>query len=322
MEIKDKIYGKEVIEEEVLIDLINSDTLKRLKKISQFGLPDEYYHKKGFTRYEHSIGVLILLRRLGASLEEQIAGLLHDVSHTAFSHLVDWVMGDRDEEDYQDNVFVEFLSDSEIPEILEKHGFDPKEFFEIKNFSLLEKEAPSLCADRVDYALRELSLSDIDKAKELFNYVKNKDGNIVFNSKEKAEIFAKEYQKLQREHWGAPEAKARWYFMSWILRKALHKNLIDKKDFYKTDEEVIKILRNDKSLSEELEWLKNNFEIKITEKEEGIHLPKKFRHIDPEVLTEERIVPLSQLSQEYRAFLENEKSNSNKTKGILFLRDS
>jgi HD superfamily phosphohydrolase len=34
---------------------------------------------------------MLLVRRLGASLEEQIAALLHDVSHTAFSHVIDSV---------------------------------------------------------------------------------------------------------------------------------------------------------------------------------------------------------------------------------------
>ncbi len=81
--IYDKVYGKEKIKEPVLIELINSDSIQRLKGISQFGMPDEYYHLKTFSRKEHSIGVLILLRRMRANLEEQVAGLLHDVSHTA-----------------------------------------------------------------------------------------------------------------------------------------------------------------------------------------------------------------------------------------------
>ena len=76
MKINDAVYGEEEINESVLVDLIISKSVQRLKEISQFGMPDEYYYKKGFSRYEHSLGVMILLRRLNASLEEQIAGLL------------------------------------------------------------------------------------------------------------------------------------------------------------------------------------------------------------------------------------------------------
>src|SRR3989344_8664366 len=94
MNTKDSVYGDEEIKEEVLIELINSKPFQRLKGISQQGMPRELWFTHVNSRYEHSIGVLIILRRLNAGLEAQVAGLLHDVSHTAFSHVVDWVFGD------------------------------------------------------------------------------------------------------------------------------------------------------------------------------------------------------------------------------------
>ena len=109
MEIKDRVYGVQKIEENVILDLINSNSLKRLKDISQLGMPDTYLSFPGFSRYEHSLGTMILLKKLGATLEEQVAGLLHDISHTPFSHVIDWVVGDPTKEDYQDKIFQEFL---------------------------------------------------------------------------------------------------------------------------------------------------------------------------------------------------------------------
>jgi HD superfamily phosphohydrolase len=44
---------------------------------------------------------MLLIWRLGGSLREQLAGLLHDVSHAAFSHLIDHVL-DVAEEDYHE----------------------------------------------------------------------------------------------------------------------------------------------------------------------------------------------------------------------------
>ncbi|MCH8317407.1 MAG: hypothetical protein IIA88_02745 [Bacteroidetes bacterium] len=64
MKIIDRIYGEEEITEPILIELIESPALQRLKNISQLGMPQEYNYKKVFSRYEHSVGVLILLRRL------------------------------------------------------------------------------------------------------------------------------------------------------------------------------------------------------------------------------------------------------------------
>ena len=38
---------------------------------------------------------MLLIKKLGGSVEEQIAGLLHDVSHTAFSHVIDYVFDNK-----------------------------------------------------------------------------------------------------------------------------------------------------------------------------------------------------------------------------------
>ena len=54
MKINDNVYGEEEIREQVLIDLINSKEIQRLKGISQFGIPEEYYHMLCFSRYDHS----------------------------------------------------------------------------------------------------------------------------------------------------------------------------------------------------------------------------------------------------------------------------
>ena len=194
------VHGEEEIEEQVLINLINSKEIQRLKNISQYGMPKKYYHKIPFSRYDHSIGVLILLRRMKANLNEQIAGLLHDVSHTAFSHVVDWVIGDSTKEDYQDNIHLGIIENSEIPEILNKYGIDYKNISNIEEYSLLEQEIPMLCADRVDYALREMKLSrnlDIDK---IINCLISYEGKIVFSSIDSAKIFANEFVKCQKEH--------------------------------------------------------------------------------------------------------------------------
>ena len=123
MKIEDRVYGEEEIEERILIDLINCKSVQRLRGLAQYGFPDEYYHKNGFSRYEHSLGVLIFLRRLGAKLDEQIAGLLHDVSHTSFSHVIDWAIGNPEREDFQDKNHLNIIKNSEIPGILEKYDF-------------------------------------------------------------------------------------------------------------------------------------------------------------------------------------------------------
>lgn len=321
MIISDNIYGIEKIDEKILLDLINSKPVQRLKKISQMGMPQEYYHFPVFSRYEHSVGVLVLLRRLNASLKEQIEGLLHDISHPTFSHVIDWVMGDPSKEDYQDNNYIKILINSEIPLILEKNNLNINDIKNLKNFSLLERDIPSLCADRLDYGIREFKYRLNPKLVDLcINNLTNVRGQISFKSKEIARLFAENYLKLQNEHWAGDEAKIRYHILANILRKALSEKIIFIEDFYKTEEEVIIKLKEsfDFNILENLNLLRRK--LKFREDKEGILLRKKFRYIDPEVLMEGEVKKLSEISEEYRQRLEMEKQGAKDEKRIIILK--
>jgi len=312
MIIEDKIYGKEEINEQVLIDLINSAAVQRLKEVSQFGMPDEYYHLLTFSRFEHSIGVMMLLRKLGAGLEEQIAGLLHDVSHTAFSHVIDWVIGDPTKEDHQDKTLLKTFEETEIKNILEMHGFNCKKIADVKTYSLLEQPAPSLCADRVDYSLREIKFLHNEKdAEKILKDLKNVNGKITLASVEAAELFAKYYVNLNKEHWGGKEAKARFHILANILKKAIKEKIISIEDMMKTDKEIIKNLNksNHEEVLSGLNLLRNGFHLKKTGKK-GIILQKKFRYVDPEFFHNGKIVSLSEFSEKYKKTLEEERKRS------------
>jgi len=122
------IYGNCMVNEPVLCELINSNAFNRLKGVNQYGIV-RYIHqsKLPYTRYTHSLGVFFLLRRYGATIEEQIAGLLHDVSHGVFSHVTDLVMEkshviDQTKDAYQDKKHLWILSQTDVPDILAKYG--------------------------------------------------------------------------------------------------------------------------------------------------------------------------------------------------------
>src|SRR5512139_2939097 len=99
----DSVYGEVDLEESVLLDLMQTQAMQRLRGVLQHGITALIGITRPVTRFDHSLGVMLLVRRLHAraeqnampsqlargSLEEQIAALLHDVSHTAFSHVID-----------------------------------------------------------------------------------------------------------------------------------------------------------------------------------------------------------------------------------------
>lgn len=309
MLIKNKIYGEFEVGEEVLIELINSRALQRLKGVSQLGLPERFFHLKDFSRYTHSIGVFLLLRKLGAGIEEQIAGLLHDASHSVFSHIIDRIFGDPTKETYQDEKHYEILLRFDVKEILEKYNFNMERACDIESFGLLERDAPELCADRIDYTLQELSINNkTDLAKKLADALVAKDGVIVFNNLECAKEFAEIYLQYNREHWAGFEAVTRYHQTAEILKKAMSLGIINYDDLWTTDEEVIKKIYN--SGREELitgfERMKN----KETKIRFGIVAGKKFRHVDPHIFINNKICRLSLLDEEYKNKLEIERERS------------
>src|SRR5690606_15049462 len=113
------LYGRVSIDEPVLIELLNAPAVQRLQQINQYGINFYTTKRYSFTRYDHSVGVMVILRLFNLPLLEQIAGLLHDVSHTAFSHVADYLykMGDK-KHSYQDSIHEWYLQQTTIPAIL------------------------------------------------------------------------------------------------------------------------------------------------------------------------------------------------------------
>jgi len=309
MMIHDTLYGDEEITSKLLIDLINAPSIQRLKGIAQFGLSDRYYLKEGFSRYDHSVGVMILLKRLSASEEEQVAGLLHDVSHTAFSHVVDWVVGSGGREDFQDNHHEEFIDASELPMILKAHGLDPKRVADHHHYTLLEQDAPDLCADRVDYALREWKGPE----RECFSDLVARNGKMVFDNQASALVFGRLYAELERTRWGKEDTRWRHQILAHAIMRAIELELIEFDDFWKDDEYILQRMEASDDaviqmclsilLQQDLSNLPITNEV----------VPHKFRYVDPPYIREDgSLGRLSEDVPEYKELMEEARRSSTK----------
>ena len=138
---QDRVYGQIKIEKPLILELINHPLMQRLKGVNQSGYYEPFLSKESYSRFEHSVGVYILLKKFDAPFREQVAGLIHDFSHSVFSHCIDYV-------------FSNYILSSDLPIIFKKYHLDIKFLLDEKNFPLKEKDLPDLCADRIDYTLR------------------------------------------------------------------------------------------------------------------------------------------------------------------------
>jgi hypothetical protein len=306
--VHDRLYGRTDVQDRVLLGILVSNAMNRLKGISQHGVPVGSWRFPTYSRYEHSVGVMLLLKRLDASLEEQAAGLLHDVSHTAFSHVADWVFGSTEREDLQDKLHSKFLPrNAEVCRILEDHGLDVKRISNLGNYSLLERPPPGLCADRIDYALRDLSYWVGPKlVKPTLDSLANVGNRIVFTSKRRAGIFARGYLRCQLQFWGSTESTVRYYLLSSALKHAVKNKIVLRSDFFTDDSTIIHKLNSakDERIMHIMKLLAGHLKFARTRASTDMRLRKKFRYVDPLYLEDGKLVRLSRGDGLYRSRLE------------------
>jgi hypothetical protein len=255
---------------------------------------------------------------LGATLEEQVAGLLHDISHLAFSHLSEWVFADGGykTESFNEDLTLQFLKNSEIDEILKKYGFKSERIADLEKFHLLKKKAPDLAADRVDYGLRDMKKYLEVEQEKIDWFIGTLDiwkKTIVFNNLKAASEFSFLFLRLQSELYGGFEAVFRYYFFSKLLKKAIRDAILSKEDFFKDEDHVMGILesRKENYIKRGLKILSNPDLSQL----EGVYddwLHKKFRFVDPLVLVNEKVERLSDVDSKFKEKLEFEKKENEK----------
>lgn len=303
------LYGKIHITEPALIELIESQPLQRLKEIYQLGIWRYSVKDDHFTRYDHSIGVFTLVRIKGGTLREQIAALLHDVSHTAFSHVGAFFFVDDNKEmdAFQDNLHEWYIHATGISDILKKHGF-PVDKVSPKDpaFKRLEQDLPHLCADRIDYNIRGALWNDLitpEQAISIINDLQFTDGFWYFNTRESALLLAHASLNMTVTMWGSAENFATGQWLAQALKRAASLGIITKNDLYfSTDTIVWKKMMdsNDAEILNNLNKIKdcyNHFELDDTNY--TTFTKGKFRGLNPVVKTERGYYNLLDIDQNY-----------------------
>jgi len=306
--ISDVLYGEFEVDP-VVEDLIVSKSVQRLKGIHQNGASYLMNEKWNVTRFDHSVGAMLLIKKLGGSVEEQIAGLLHDVSHTAFSHVIDYVF-DNDNESYHEEIFSSVVKNSEIPAILAKYGYNYEDILlDDSKWTLLERSAPELCADRVDYTLRDMYTYGYVSLEEVHRFLEDVievDGKMALQNIELAEWFTKTYYKEVIDFFMKPMNIYGNDMLAKTLKLALHKKVIHADDFLLEDDELIVKLQqcNDSEVEALLRKVHPNVEVKEDRNDYDLYQKNKVRLIDPPLLYEGKVVPASAVSENIRKMSE------------------
>lgn len=309
MNIQDSVYGKFIIEP-VFEELINTHEVQRLKNVHQGGASYLVNPKWNVTRYEHSIGVMLFIRLMDGSIKEQIAGLLHDISHTAFSHVVDFALNNK-EEDYHEKIFEKIIEGSEIPNVLRKYGYDYREIvYDESKWTILEKSAPKLCADRIDYTLRDMFQYGFISKKEIKDFLEGLrviNGEVVINSIEIAEWFVDLYYKEVIGFFLDPLNVYAYDRLSKAIKIALNIKEITLDDLSKDDNYVFDLLKksNFQDIIDLVEQLNYNVKVILDSENYDIYQLNKIRTIDPSIFIDNKICKASEKSKKIKTFNED-----------------
>lgn len=316
MKINDSIYGEITIDDPVIIELIKSKPLQRLHSISQDGATHYLQSFRTVTRYQHSIGAWYLSKKYNRSIAEQIASLLHDIPHTAFSHVADFVMKDENHE-YHDRFFKEIILQSDIPKILERYQVSLEEVLAKEKYPLLDNKLPDISVDRWDYFLRDGYMFGVipkDVIALFLTSLKEEKNTFYFEDVSIATLAAILFINCSRLIWLDPTSHGAFFLLSKAITLAMEKNFLSEENLFQTDNEVMEKLKSldDATITRLLERLHSGKQFHYASQESAeFYGPNKPRYIDPLVKMESGFQRVSELipgmTDYFKEFIQNYK---------------
>ncbi|WP_414042182.1 HD domain-containing protein [Macrococcus sp. EM39E] len=167
---KDPVHRYVHVRDQIIWDLIKTKEFQRLRRIKQLGTLYLSFHTAEHSRFNHSLGVYEIVRRM---VDEIFVGreywnnddrplalcaaLLHDLGHGPFSHCFEKIFN-TDHEAYTQQII---LGDTEVNKVLSRVSPEfPKEVAEVINKTHHNKLVISMIssqidADRMDYLQRD-----------------------------------------------------------------------------------------------------------------------------------------------------------------------
>ncbi|MBQ8776153.1 MAG: hypothetical protein IJZ71_01560 [Treponema sp.] len=207
-----------------------------------------YKNRFFYSRLDHSVGVALIIWNFTKDKTQTIAGLLHDVSTTVFSHASDFRKGDAlTQTSTEEPTTKMILSDSALCKLLESDGIEPKDVVDYHIYPIADNEIPSLSADRLEYMYPSglaldgsWTFEEIAKTYNDLTILKNEENKeeLGFKTIEMAELYCKKFcmigHILQLN-----ENKLSLQLLSQIMSKAVELDVLQEEDFMTLSESKI-----------------------------------------------------------------------------------
>jgi len=238
---------------------LQTPSLLRLKNIGYFCGMDYaskqiYCFDEYISRYDHSLTVALLTWHYTKNEKQTLAGLFHDIATPCFSHVIDYMNKDYENqestEEYTEKILKE---DTYLNKCLKQDNILLEDITDFKKYTIVDNDRPKLCTDRLDglilTALFWPKAININDAKNIIHdtqIVINEEGNqeIGFKSSEIANFVLK-VSKTIDIFCHSKEDNYMMELLASITREAIQNKYISYNDLYILNEkELIDILKN------------------------------------------------------------------------------
>jgi len=278
-----------------------------------------FSHIGGYSRYEHSVGVALIVWHFTQDAVQAAAALFHDIATPVFAHVIDFLRGDYLVQESTEAGTDEIIRRSaELRAILDKYSLPLDAVGDYHLYPLADNDSPRLSSDRLEYTLGNLvnfGFADRETVKRYYEDIvvsANEDGRpeLMFRSRPTALAFAQDALRCSRVY-VAKEDRYAMQRLSELLGDAMAAGLLTEEDLYRTEPEVIARLTADEAARERWQAFCSLSRIIVSPvpgPEEGWRqIPAKKRCIDPAVAGEGR---LSHLDASFCAALEGFRADS------------
>lgn len=258
-----------------------------------------------YSRFDHSVGVALIVWHFTGDAAQAVAGLLHDVATPVFAHVVDFMRGDYLKQEATEAGTEAMIAGSrQLRALLARDDLATGDVCDYHRYPIADNDSPRLSADRLEYTLGNsvnFGLRSLDAVRRMYEDLAvgvGDDGlpELAFAHEALASDFADAALACSGIYVSDVDRYA-MQRLSELLGSAVDRGILGEKDLYATEPEVIERLLADAAASAEWEAFRALRRIDTAPAagpEAGWRrIAAKKRCIDPMVLGQGRLSELS-----------------------------
>lgn len=270
-------------------EFANVKEMKRLKEVGmncgcEYTSFPLFKDIPSYSRYDHSVGVALIVWHFTKDKAQTIAGLLHDIATPVFAHTIDFLNGDHERQESTEDFTRKMIEESsEIQALLKQYEIELEAVVDYHDYPIADNDSPKLSADRLEYSLGNMLNYGFCELHELERFYQDlmvgineeQELELMFQHPEIAVQFNRKVIETSNVYI-ADEDRFAMQTLANLIKEAVERKFITKEDLYRTEPEVIEKITTDSFGKQQWEQYCNYSKIKKQESNQRMVLGYRF----------------------------------------------